>query len=89
MSHDHEYCYEDEENERSLTPYGDDGDDDFEDDDDFDDQFDIDFANPGSNSALRAASRSNPRNLPCPDLRRAQPAHAQGPEVGLSVRRVR
>ena len=66
MSHDHEYCYEDEENERSLTPYGDDGDDDFEDDDDFDDQFDIDFANPGSNSALRAASRSNPRNLPCP-----------------------
>jgi hypothetical protein len=25
-----------------------------------------DFANPGGNSALRAASRRNPRNLPCP-----------------------
>jgi hypothetical protein len=24
------------------------------------------FANPGGNSALRAASRTNPRNLPCP-----------------------
>lgn len=28
------------------------------------DGFRIDFASPGS--ALRAASRSNPRNLPCP-----------------------
>lgn len=35
--------------------------------DDYDDyDFDIDFASPGGNSALRAASRSNPRNLPCP-----------------------
>lgn len=25
-----------------------------------------DFANPGGNSALRAASASNPRTLPCP-----------------------
>lgn len=24
------------------------------------------FADPGGNSALRAASRDNPRNLPCP-----------------------
>ena len=24
------------------------------------------FADPGGNSALRAASRRNPRNLPCP-----------------------
>jgi hypothetical protein len=24
------------------------------------------FADPGSGSALRAATRSNPRNLPCP-----------------------
>lgn len=30
----------------------------------FDDEDDIVFASPGS--ALRAASRSNPRNLPCP-----------------------
>lgn len=29
-----------------------------------DDDFDIDFANPGS--ALRTATRDNPRNLPCP-----------------------
>lgn len=25
-----------------------------------------DFADPGGNSALRRATRSNPRNLPCP-----------------------
>lgn len=28
---------------------------------------DMDFAQPGGNSALRAASASNPRNLPCPN----------------------
>ncbi len=27
---------------------------------------DLDFADPGGRSALRAASASNPRNLPCP-----------------------
>jgi hypothetical protein len=26
----------------------------------------LDFANPGGRSALRAASKQNPRNLPCP-----------------------
>jgi hypothetical protein len=31
-----------------------------------DDDFVIDFAEPGSGSALRAASRRNPRNRPCP-----------------------
>ena len=31
-----------------------------------DDLYEIDFANPGSNSALRAATKDNPRNLPCP-----------------------
>jgi len=25
------------------------------------------FADPGGNSALRASSKSNPRNLPCPN----------------------
>ncbi len=25
------------------------------------------FADPGGNSALRAASKTNPRNLPCPN----------------------
>jgi hypothetical protein len=27
---------------------------------------DLDFADPGGRSALRAASKRNPRNLPCP-----------------------
>ena len=27
----------------------------------------IDFADPGGRSALRAATKSNPRNLPCPN----------------------
>lgn len=27
----------------------------------------IEFADPGGNSALRAASKDNPRNLPCPN----------------------
>lgn len=27
----------------------------------------FDFAEPGGNSALRAATASNPRNLPCPN----------------------
>ena len=30
-----------------------------------------DFADPGGVSALRAASRNNPRNLPCPTCGRA------------------
>lgn len=33
---------------------------------DYDDDYDCDFADPGGRSALRAASKSNPRNLPCP-----------------------
>lgn len=32
-----------------------------------DDDSSIQFADPGGRSALRAASRHNPRNLPCPD----------------------
>lgn len=31
-----------------------------------DDDFDCNFADPGGRSALRAASKRNPRNLPCP-----------------------
>lgn len=30
---------------------------------------DCDFADPGGNSALRAATASNPRNLPCPNCK--------------------
>ncbi len=33
--------------------------------DSYEDEFD-DFADPGGNSALRAATKTNPRNLPCP-----------------------
>jgi hypothetical protein len=39
-----------------------------------------DFARPYSNSALRAATRSNPRNLPCPTCKapnRLTPADAR------------
>lgn len=36
--------------------------------DDDDDR--MEFADPGGRSALRAASASNPRNLPCPTCRK-------------------
>lgn len=40
-------------------------------DDPFDEQgYSIDFADPGGRSALRAASKTNPRNLPCPTCKR-------------------
>ena len=32
----------------------------------YDDNDRLDFAEPDGNSALRAATKSNPRNLPCP-----------------------
>ncbi len=35
--------------------------------DDYDDDLGMDFADPGGNSALRAASPTNPRTLPCPN----------------------
>ncbi len=44
------------------TEYGQDGDYDRDYDDD-----QIMFADPGGNSALRAETPTNPRNLPCPD----------------------
>jgi hypothetical protein len=40
----------------------------YHDDDDF---HRIEFADPGGRSALRAARRGNPRNLPCPTCRQA------------------
>lgn len=39
--------------------------DDFEDRDDWSERVEM-FADPGGRSALRRASKSNPRNLPCP-----------------------
>ena len=41
---------------------------DYGDDDFYRDE--MDFADPGGNSALRAATKSNPRNLPCPTCSR-------------------
>lgn len=38
--------------------------------DDYYDDDRSDFADPGGRSALRASSRSNPRNLPCPNCKR-------------------
>lgn len=35
--------------------------------DDWRDDDEIEFADPGGRSALRAASKPSPRNLPCPD----------------------
>lgn len=49
----------------------------YHEDDDFDYEDRCDFADPGGRSALRAASKSNPRNLPCPTckaLNRLTPA---------------
>jgi hypothetical protein len=41
------------------------------DDGDIEDEIDgVGFANPGGNSALRAATKDNPRNLPCPECQR-------------------
>ena len=37
----------------------------YDDDRDYDDDR-IDFSDPGGKSALRAATKGNPRNLPCP-----------------------
>lgn len=31
---------------------------------------DVQFADPGGNSALRAATKSNPRNKPCPTCKK-------------------
>jgi len=37
---------------------------------DYEDAMDrIEFADPGGNSALRAATKSNPRNKPCPNCK--------------------
>jgi hypothetical protein len=35
-----------------------------------DEEYDPEFADPGGNSALRAATKDNPRNLPCPTCER-------------------
>jgi hypothetical protein len=47
-----------------MSGWNNDYQDSYYDPDDFD--LDIDFADPGGKSALRASSKTNPRNLPCP-----------------------
>lgn len=46
-----------------------------------DDDFDMEFENPGGRSALRASSKSNPRNLPCPTC--GQPNRLTPKDVSL------
>jgi len=43
---------------------------------------DTDFADPGGRSALRAASRSNPRDRPCPTCGRKNVLTRQDVELG-------
>lgn len=38
--------------------------------DDYGDTVDSDFAEPGGNSALRAVTKTNPRNKPCPTCKK-------------------
>jgi hypothetical protein len=42
----------------------------------------LEFADPGGNSALRAASASNPRNLPCPTCHRDNRLTPRDVELG-------
>lgn len=58
-----------EDEEQSWDDYVENYDDEPDSRDDFDpisDDFHSEFADPGGNSALRAATPNNPRNLPCP-----------------------
>lgn len=50
---------------------------------DYDDEYDdrMRFADPGGNSALRVASKSNPRNKPCPTCK--QPNRLTPADVAL------
>ena len=50
-----------------MSDYDPSYDEDFDEDFDTSDEDDCDFADPGGVSALRAATATNPRNLPCPN----------------------
>lgn len=54
-----------------------------------DDEYDsyMDFADPGGNSALRAATKSNPRNLPCPTCKRANMLTPKDRQLGYQCDR--
>ena len=42
----------------------------YDDDYDHDSDYDCDFADPTGHSALRRATKGNPRNLPCPNCKK-------------------
>lgn len=52
-----------------------------------DDELDMDFAMPGGNSALRAATASNPRVHPCPTCERPNRLTARDVELGYQCDR--
>jgi hypothetical protein len=58
--------HDDDDQDRAADYEGDREDIEYEDGVDYDGSR-LEFADPGGNSALRAASPSNPRNLPCPN----------------------
>lgn len=46
------------------------------------DEYEDEFENPGGNSALRRATRNNPRNLPCPTCERPNMLTPRDRELG-------
>lgn len=50
--------------------------------DDYGDDDHIDFAEPGGRSALRAATKSDPRNQPCPTCERGNRLTMQDVRLG-------
>ena len=47
-----------------------------------DDDDEIQFADPGGRSALRAAGKGNPRNLPCPNCKKPRRLTPQDRSLG-------
>lgn len=64
MDEDEELYDDEEDDEEDYEPDSGDFEEEYEDDEELIDG--VGFADPGGNSALRAATPSNPRNLPCP-----------------------
>lgn len=52
-----------------------------------DDEDNLHFADPGGRSALRAATKRNPRNLPCPNCRRKNVLTPADRELGYQCDR--
>lgn len=63
--------------------------DDLRDDDDgsLDGEGDCDFADPGGTSALRRATRTNPRNLPCPTCKEPNVLTPKDRQLGYQCNR--